>query len=165
MRQEPHVPTNNGEALDSAVDDIDDAGREDEDLDAGWDAAEAAKTPQEREREWPGLTPEEREARTARAATRKEKLRAKAAQKAERRKARASMAKAKQKQKGQRPRREREPQESRQEQVGAAVVPESPRDRAPESRVRFRRNDPRVLVLLVAVIVAAGGVALFLSKR
>ena len=167
------MPTKNGEALDSAVDDID-AGWEDEeqeeDLDAGWDAAEAAMTPEEREREWHGLTPEEREARTARAAARKEKLRAKAAEKAERRRARASMARAKQKQKqkSQRPpRKEREPRESREPQADTSVVRESLHDRAPESRARPRprRNDPRVLAFLVAIVLLAGGVALFLWKR
>jgi hypothetical protein len=165
------VPTKNGEALDSAVDDID-AGWEDEeqeeDLDAGWDAAEAAKTPEEREREWRGLTPEEREARTARAAARKEKLRAKAAEKAERRKTRASMARAKQKpkQKSQRPPRiEREPRESRRHQADTSVVRESLHDRGPESRARPRRNDPRVLAFLLAIVLVAGGVALFLWKR
>jgi len=159
------VPTKNAEALDAAADDID-AGWEDEeqeeDLDAGWDAAEVAKTPEEREREWRGLTPEEREARTA---ARKERIRAKAAEKAERRKARASIAKSKQKQKSQRPRKEREPRESPQEEVGTADVRESPRDRGPEPRVRSRRNDPRVLAFLLAIVVVAGGVAFLLWKR
>jgi hypothetical protein len=168
MWREPHVPTKNGEALDSAVDDID-AGWEDEeqeeDLDAGWDAAEAAKTPEEREREWRGLTPEEREARAARIAARKEKLRAKAAEKAERRKARASTARAKQKQKSQRPPKEREPRESPEQQADTSMVRESLHDRGPESRARSRRNDPRVLAFLLAIVLLAGGVALFLWKR
>jgi hypothetical protein len=170
MQREPHVPTKNAEALDAAVDDID-AGWEDEeqdeDLDAGWDAVEAAKTPEEREREWRGLTPEEREARAARAAARKEKLRAKAAGKAERRKARASIARAKQKQKSQRPRKEREPREPPQHQAETSDVRESPRDRGaePRARTRSRRNDPRVLAFLLAIVLVAGGVALFLWKR
>ena len=163
------MPTKNGEALDSAVDDIDagwEGEEQEEDLDAGWDAAEAAMTPEEREREWRGLTPEEREARAARAAARKEKLRAKAAEKAERRKARASNARAKQKQKSQRPpRKEREPREPREQPPDTSVVRESLHDRAPESRARPRRNDPRVLAFLVAIVLLAGGVALFLWKR
>jgi hypothetical protein len=168
MGRESHVPTKNGEALDAAVDDIDAGWEDDEqedDLDAGWDAAEAAKTPEEREREWRGLTPEEREARAARAAARRERLRAKAAEKADRRKARTSMAKAKQKQKSQRPRKEREAREAPRDEVDASVVRESPRDRGAEPRVRSRRNDPRVLAFLLAIVVVAGGVALFLWKR
>lgn len=169
--------TKNGEAPGSAVDDIDAgwesdeeeeaeaAGPEDGELDAGWDAVESAKTPEERERAWRGLTPEQREALAARAAARKEKLRAKAAAKAERRRSRASLAKAKQKQKTARPRAERplrrEPDQARE----VSAVRESHDSPAGEPRVRPRRNDPRVLAFLVAVVLLAGGIALFLWKR
>jgi hypothetical protein len=40
-----------------------------------------------------------------------------------------------------------------------------PRGGSSVSRVRTRRNDPRVLVFLVAIILVAGGIALFLWKR
>lgn len=166
------MPPKNADARDAAVDEID-AGWEDDDdsddadLDAGWDEIDSGKTPEEREREWHGLTPEEREARVARAAARKEKLRSKAAAKAERRKARASLAKAKQKtkQKIQRPRKERAIAESSQEEAGFPAAHESPRDRESGPRVRDRRNDPRVLALLLAIVLVAAGVALFLWKR
>lgn len=172
------MPTKTGEAPEAAVDDVDagwDEGEQDEgesdsdggDVDAGWDAVETAKTPEERERAWRGLTPEQREAHTARAAARKEKLRAKSAARAERRKARASIAHAKQKtkQKIQRPRTERTaPRES--DQTGEAVVlAESPRDLGARPRMRARRTDPKVLVILAAILLAAGGIALFLWKR
>ncbi|HEY5242303.1 MAG TPA: hypothetical protein VIJ22_12580, partial [Polyangiaceae bacterium] len=55
---------------------------EDEDLDGGWEDPEDAEAPAAQ-----GLTPEEREARATRAAARKDRLRAKAAEKADRRKA------------------------------------------------------------------------------
>lgn len=168
------MPTKDGRALDSAVDEID-AGWEDDsedeaedsddaDLDAGWDAADAAKSPEEREREWRGLTPEERAARTARAAERKEKLRAKAAAKAERRRERASIAKAKQKQKVQRARKEQAVQpRGRQAEPRVAGEPETSDE--PARRPREPRNDPRVLAFLVAVVLLAAGIALFLWKR
>lgn len=170
------MPTKDGRALHSAVDEIDAGWEDDEsedesadsddaDLDAGWDAADAAKSPEEREREWRGLTPEERAARTARAAERKEKLRAKAAAKAERRRERASIAKAKQKQKMQRARKEQAaPQPGgRQAEAGVARDPET--SDQPGQLARERRNDPRVIAFLVALVLVAAGIALFLWKR
>jgi hypothetical protein len=144
-------------ALDAAVDD----------LDAGWDDEEAEPEPEEEaepEPEWRALTPEEREARAARAAARKEKLRAKATEKAERRKARASIAKGKQKQKVRRPRSEPEPRRPPRSQATEPVASESPRE-AETPRAPSRRNDPRVLAFLVAIVLVAGGVALFLWRR
>lgn len=164
------MSTKNGEAPDAAVDELD-AGWDDEDpeddadVDAGWDAEEAAKSPEEREREWRGLTPEERAERVARAAARKEKLRVKAAAKAERRKARASSAKAKQKQKTQRPRRERPISDPSRPRVTPAVVREPDADPDSGPRPRARRNDPKVLGLLLVIVLVAGGIALFLWKR
>jgi hypothetical protein len=170
------VPTKNGEAPQTAVDDVDAGWEDDEeeeaeaadpedgDVDAGWDAVEAAKTPEERERAWRGLTPEQREAHLARAAARKEKLRAKAAAKAERRKSRASFAKAKQKQKIQRPRTERPTRRALDRADETSAVRESAP--SPESApMRARRNDPRVLAFLVAIVLLAGGIALFLWRR
>ncbi|HEX8791094.1 MAG TPA: hypothetical protein VF765_09075 [Polyangiaceae bacterium] len=176
MGRESQVPIKNGEAPDTAVDAIDAGWEDDEsedeaadaddaDLDAGWDEVDAAKSPEEREREWRGLTPEEREARAARAAQRKEKLRAKAAAKAERRKARASVARGKQKQKVQRPRREQPILVARSRQAEAPVVDEAQTSEVSGRRTRERRNDPRVLAFLVAIVLLAGGVALFLWKR
>ena len=170
------MPIKNGEVPDAAVDAIDAGWEDDEsedeaadsdgaDLDAGWDEVDAAKSPEEREREWRGLTPEEREARAARAAQRKEKLRAKAAAKTERRKARASVARGKQKQKAQRPRKEQPVQVARSRQVEAQVVDEARTSEVSGPRARERRNDPKVLAFLIAVVLLAGGVALFLWKR
>lgn len=146
----------------------------DEDVDAGWDAADAADgalTPEAREREWRGLTPEERQARTARAAARREKLRAKTAEKVERRKARASVARSKQKQKQkQKPRaatlgRQLEPRAPSAERRVAASEHVSPGSPEPPRRALTRRNDPRVIGLLAAIVLIAGGIALFLWKR
>ncbi len=170
------MPTKNAEAPDAGVDELDagwddderegESGEPDEaDLDAGWEAAEAAKSPEEREREWRGLTPEERAERIARASARKERLRAKAAAKADRRKARASNAKAKQKQKSQRPRKERPPAEPSHRQASASVRDDSHPEQESGPRNRPRRNDPRVLVLLLTIVLVAGGVAFFLWKR
>jgi hypothetical protein len=139
------------DALDLAVDD----------LDAGWDDEEAEPEP-----EWRGLTPEEREMRAARAAARREKLRAKATEKAERRKARASIAKGKQKQK-QKIRRlpsEPEPRRPPKSQAARPIANESPRE-GETPRAPSRRNDPRLLAFVVAICLVAGGVALFLWRR
>lgn len=147
-------------ALDVAVDDIDVAV---DDIDAGWDDEEAEPEP-----EWRGLTPQEREVRAARAVARRKKLRAKAAEKAERRKARASIAKGKQKQKQKqkirRPRSEPEPRRPSQSQAGEPVANASPR-KGQTPRAPSRRNDPRVLAFLVAIVLVAGGVAVFLWRR
>jgi hypothetical protein len=131
----------------------------DDDIDTAWDEEEAEPEPELR-----GLTPEEREVRAARAAVRREKLRAKATEKAERRKARAAIAKSKQKQKIRRPPNEPEPRGPSQSQVEEPVANESPRVRE-TPRAPSRRNDPRVLALLVAIVLVAGGVVLFLATR
>jgi hypothetical protein len=146
--QEGNTPP---DALDAAVDDID----------ASWDDEEAEPEP-----EWRGLTPEEREERAARTAARREKVRAKATEKAERRKARASIAKGKQKQKQKirRLRSEPEPRRPFQSQALDSVANESPRE-GETPRAPLRRNDPRVLAFLVAIVLVAGGVALFLARR
>jgi hypothetical protein len=128
-------------------------------IDTGWDDEEAEPEP-----EWRGLTPEEREARAARAAARREKLRAKATEKAERRKARAAIAKGKQKQKIPRLRNEPEARRPSQSQAEEPVANESPLGGKPP-RASSRRNDPRVLALLVAIVLVAGGVVLFLATR
>jgi hypothetical protein len=143
--QEGNTPR---DALDVAVDDID----------AGWDDEEA-----EPEAEWRGLTPEEREVRAARAAARKEKRRAKATEKAERRKARASLAKSKQKQKVRRLQNEPEPRRPSQSQARAPVANEWPRE-GETPRAPSRRNRTRGLAFLVAIVLVAGGVALFLWR-
>jgi hypothetical protein len=137
-----------------------------DDIDAGWDDEEDEEEEEEPEPEWRGLTPEEREARAARAAARREKLRAKSTEKAERRKARAAIAKGKQKQKQktQRLRNEPEPQRPSQSQAWEPVANESPRE-GETPRAPSRRNDPRVLAFLVAIVLVAGGVALFLWTR
>jgi len=130
-----------------------------DDTDAGWDDEEAEPEP-----EWRGLTPEERDVRAARVAARREKLRAKATEKAERRKARAAIAKGKQKQKIGRLRNEPEPRRPSRSQVEEPVANESPRE-AETPRAPSRRNDPRVLALLMAIVLVAGGVVLFLVTR
>jgi hypothetical protein len=134
-----------------------------DDIDAGWDDEEEEA---ESEAEWRGLTPEEREVRAARAAARREKLRAKATEKAERRKARAAIAKGKQKQKQKirQLRNEPEPRRPSQSQAGEPLANESPRE-GETPRAPSRRNDPRVLAFLVAIVLVAGGIALFLWTR
>jgi len=130
-----------------------------DDTDAGWDDEEEEPEPELR-----GMTPEEREVRAARAAARREKLRGKATEKAERRKARAAIAKGKQKQKQKvrRVRNEPEPRSPSRSQVEEPVANESPRERA---SAPSRRNDPRVLALLVAIVLVAGGAVLFFATR
>ncbi len=131
-----------------------------DDVDAGWHDEEAEPEP-----EWRGLTPEEREVRAARAAARREQRRAKATEKAERRKARASIAKSKQKQKEKirRPQSEPEPRRPSQSQAREIVANESPRE-GETPRAPSRRNGPRGLAFLVAIVLVAGGVALFLWR-
>ncbi|HEX8796752.1 MAG TPA: hypothetical protein VF765_37630 [Polyangiaceae bacterium] len=141
-----------------------------DDVDGGWDDGddeeEEPEPEPEPEPEWRGLTPEEREVRTARAAARRDRLRAKATEKAERRKARAAIAKGKQKpkQKIRRMRTEPEPRRPSQSQVEERVANESPRERE-TPRALSRRNDPRVIALLVAIVLVAGAVVLFLATR
>ncbi len=137
--------------LDAAVDDVD----------TGWDDEEAEPEP-----EWRGLTPDERELRAARTAARRERLRAKATEKAERRKARAAIAKGKQKQRQniRRLRNEPEPRRPSQSQVEESVANASPRE-GKTLRATSRRNDPRVIALLVAIVLVAGVVVLFLATR
>ena len=130
-----------------------------DDVDPGWDDDEAEPEP-----EWRGLTPEEREVRAARAAARREKLRAKATEKAERRKARAAIAKGKQKQKSRRLRNEPEPRGPSESPIEEPVANESPR-KGEKPRAPSRRNDPRVIALLVAIVVVAGGAVLYLATR
>lgn len=129
-----------------------------DDVDAGWDDEKAEPEP-----EWRGLTPEEREVRAARAAARREKRRAKATEKAERRKARASSAKSKQKQKIRRLQSEPEPRRPSQSQAGKPIATESPRE-GETPRAPSRRNGARGLAFLVAIVLVAGGVALFLWR-
>jgi hypothetical protein len=139
-----------------------------DDVDAGWDDEEPEpESEPEREPEWRGLTPEEREVRSARAAARKEKLRAKATEKAERRKACASIAKGKQKQKQtiRRPRSEPEPRGPSPSRAGQPVANESTREEEETPRAPLRRNDLRMLAFLAAIVLVAGGVALFLWRR
>jgi hypothetical protein len=144
-------PTPRPAQLDVAVDEID----------TGWNDDDEEPEP---EPEWRGLTAEEREARAARAAARREKLRAKATEKAERRKARAAVAKGKQKQKVRRLRTEAEPRNPSQSQVEEPVASASPRG-GETPRAPLRRNDPRVLAVLVAIVLVAGVVVLFLATR
>jgi hypothetical protein len=136
------------DALDAAVDDSD----------AGWDDEEG-----ESEAEWRGLTPEEREMRVARASARREKRRAKATEKAERRKARASIAKSKQKQKTRRLQSEPEPRRASPPPAAEPVANELPRE-VETPRAPSRRAGPGGLAFLVAIVLVAGGVALFLWR-
>jgi hypothetical protein len=151
--QEENTPP---DALDVTVDHVD----------AGWDDEDGEPEDAEPEPRWRGLTPEEREVHAARTAARRNKLRAKATEKAERRRTRASIAKGKQKQKqkSRPPRNEPEPRTPSRSQAGEPVVGESPRAEQTPRRPS-RRNDPRVLAFLVAVVIVAGGVALSLWGR
>jgi hypothetical protein len=158
------------------LDDVDagweDDEEDDESLDSGWEDPEAADGPALQ-----GLTPEEREARTARAAARKERQRVKAAEKAERRKARASAAAAKQKRSAPRvasARSQRMPERAApRESEGTTsddAVDEELAVRAPERAPVARRAtgpsfDWRRVMPFVVILVVAVGVALYLWKR
>jgi hypothetical protein len=72
--------------------------------------------------------------------------------------------KQKQKQKSRRLRSEPEPRRPSQSQTGEPVANESPRE-GKTPRAPSRRNDPRVLAFLVAIVLVAGAVALFLWRR
>jgi hypothetical protein len=152
------------------LDDVDSGWEDEEDdedaLDSGWEDPDAAEGPAPA-----GMTPEEREARTARVEKRKERLRAKATEKAERRKARASAAAAKQKKSASRvasspsrgtPRRP----EPTDDAVAEEEATPLPAERAPIATSRAapafdrRRVAPFVVILVVAV-----GIALYLWKR
>ena len=118
------------------------------------------------------MTPGERAARAAREAARKERLRGKAADKAQRRKARAAASAAKQKKgapraAGARPVRTQEPRPARREEPRTGEIEEEPEQRAPApaSRALTSRTDRRVVAILVALLVVAGIVALVLWKR
>lgn len=159
------------------IDDLDSGWEdEEEDVDAGWEDPEAeaqgdAKAgPPSRE-----LTPEERQARAARAAARKERHRAKAADKAERRKAKAAAAAAKQKKSAPRvsaspsaarparsaPRRV-ERVEGKDDDVEAEGAPEAP---ARAITAAGARRNWRLILILAVLLVAAGGIAIALSRR
>jgi hypothetical protein len=142
----------------------------DEDIDAGWDDPEPSDA-----LDSAASTPEEREARAARSAARKQRLRAKATEKAERRKARASVAAAKQKQKKSSPRagsarpvRPADPPVSKREsREDAGKVPVShalERITPPAGASRRRRFQPATLAV-IGVVVVLGGVAAFLASR
>jgi cobalamin biosynthesis Mg chelatase CobN len=160
------------------LDDLD-AGWEDEvdDLDAGWDDEDASEDPEgPGALESKGLTPELREARAARAASKKERMRAKAAEKAERRKARVSAAAAKQKRSaprppGARPQKMPASRGGRRDDPGDPEVEERPAAHAVErSRTRARsvsrsRRDWRGAALLGLVLILVGCVALYVWKR
>lgn len=184
----PEGKTPEPEEVDSGWDD--EGEDEPEDVDSAWGELAAKAVGEDAE---PGgtervpsraLTPEEREARVARDAARKERLRAKAAEKAERRKARAAAAASKQKKSA--PRAEgpavakavdrRPPRRVEKKKVGVArsgeAEPETepegeeaPEREAPVRRAATVRRDWRPIAVLVALLVVAGGVALFLWKR
>jgi arylsulfatase A-like enzyme len=165
----------------SELDDVDAGWEDDEDdqgVDAGWDEPEEPPEPEPPQ----GWTPEQREARAARAAARKERLRAKAAEKAERRKARAATAAARQKKSAPRtkaapaaPRGKavrRPPPRPEAESTGpesgpgvdaeesAPVVAGRTRSHARGPAFEWRRVLPFVVILAVAI-----AVGLYLWKR
>jgi hypothetical protein len=147
-------------------------GEDDEDdVDSAWGDAEDLDGPAPK-----GLTPEEREAREARVAARKERQRLKASAKAERRKARASAAASKQKKSA--PRVAGAPSERRPAPRAPRRVDEPAREvevRSPDrdgaasgvsaDRIIKRRRDWRPVVVLVLLVVVAGAVALLLWRR
>ena len=187
----PEAKTPEPEEVDSGWDDEEDP----EDVDSAWGelAAKAAGEDGEPggEQRAPArvLTPEEREARAARDAARKERLRAKAAEKADRRKARAAAAAAKQKKGAPRaagpaiakaverrpPRRVEQKKEAvarsgeaepePEPEAEAEEAEEAPESERPVRRAATVRRDWRPIVVLVVLLVVAGGVALFLWKR
>ena len=147
------------------LDDVD-SGWEDEDheaVDSGWDDPEA---PGGQEPSPQGMTPEESQARAARAVARKDRLRAKTLEKAQRRKARASAAVAKQKKSAPRvatTRSERPPGivEEQEPEIAESVPPESP----VSNRTVRPAPDWRRILLVALLLVVGAGVALLLWRR
>jgi hypothetical protein len=160
------------------VDDLD-AGWEDEedDLDSGWGDTEEADEPEPPDevddRPSTLLTPEEREARVARAAERKERQRAKALEKSARRRARAQTAKAKQKKSAPKlpgaPARKvaDKPPRVRKENPSIAVadLPEETRIPVEVPIATVPRRDLKLMSILVAVVVTGGALAMYLLRR
>ena len=152
---------------------------EDEDLDSGWEDVEAQATPgsspnDEEVLQSRVLTPQEREARAARAAARKQRLREKAAAKTGRRRAKAAAAASKQKKSvpkrretrapaparsRSRPRGEQETEDQIQAEPEVQDRPTQALGRAPK-----RRLDVRALALFAVVLLVGGAIAFVLSS-
>jgi hypothetical protein len=178
LRASPSKPDQ--DEIDSAWDDDDnlDSGWDDDVLDSGRDEGFAAGAEAgENSRRVP--TPEEREARAARAAAKKDRRRAKATEKSDRRKSRAAAASAKQKKQekkksaprpaapvAENPRKARRPV-ARAEEEGSAAVPEASSNATPRARMTVGRRSgvPLVVVVLLGLVVAAGVIGLLLARR
>jgi hypothetical protein len=167
----------------------DDEEEDDEDLDevdSGWEDVEAqggqpapgapARRRKKRDtRPAAELTPEERAAREARVAARKERLRAKAAGKAERRKARASTAAAKQKKSLPRERTAKptasvrpppspaEDDDTEEIRAGSRVSVEPAPVAAPSRTPKWL--DGRTIAIAVLVLLVGGAIAFVLTRR
>lgn len=145
----------------------------DDDIDSGWDAGVTGAPRATAAPATPRLTPEEHDARAAR---RKERLRAKAIEKAERRKARAGVAAAKQKKRAPRgagarsqrapARREERTVDEPRSESGDLPAPLDSRRVASSRRGRTSAGAAlRVIVPMVGLLALGGGVAWFLLKH
>jgi cobalamin biosynthesis Mg chelatase CobN len=168
--------------LDAGWEDEDeDEDDEQDDIDAGWgdpDAIDALVDRQEAEETGSRtLSPEEREARAARVAARKERLRAKAAAKAERRKARASEAASKQKKsapKSRKPRPQRaakagstlRTEEAERPTASSQSSPASQRSLSkPRGQSMGRNRSYGVAIVACVLVILTGGIALLFWTR
>jgi cobalamin biosynthesis Mg chelatase CobN len=153
------------------LDEVDSGWEDEDDVDSGWEDAEAAATPGRASRE---LTAEEREARAAHAAKRKDRARAKVAEKAERRKARQTAAKAKQKKSKPRAasaprapgpgRGARAPVEERSDGVQPRSKADAPAHPS-EPRAAMRLRNTRLIVVLVLLLATSCVIAFVLARR
>jgi hypothetical protein len=153
---------------------------EDEDLDSGWEDAEAQATPgsSRNDEEVPPsgvLAPQDRKARAAREAARKQRLRQKAAAKTGHRKAKAAAAASKQKKSVPKKRETRAPapprprsrQRGEQETEDESRTKPEVQDRPAQvqGRTPKRRLDGRALTIFALVLLVGGAIAFVLSRR
>lgn len=156
------------------LDEVDSGWEDEEDVDSGWEDADGAATQATPGRAPRELTAEEREARAAHAAKRKDRARAKATEKAERRKARQTAADAKQKKS--KPRATSTPRvagpergvrrrvEELREGLQARSETDAPaKPSAPAAAMRHR--NVRLIVVLVLLLAASCVIALVLARR
>jgi len=149
-----------------AHDAVDEEGDDEDDLDAGWDDVPLGAPPTG-DAGRRGLTEEERAARAARAASRKERQRKKAADKTERRRARQAAANAKQKKARGRTDRVRPDARNREEeargQTAPRMVPPAEVDSKPAAVSAPRSWRP--LGILAAILAAVATITLLWLRR
>jgi hypothetical protein len=156
------------------LDDVDSGWEDADDVDSGWEDAEAPATPATIGPASRELPAGEREAAAVRGAKRKDRLRAKAAEKAERRKARETAAAARQKKSSPRAasapratgseRGARRRVEERRDALEPLPIPHAPPGPGAPSAA-MRRRTVRLAVLLVLLLVVSCVIAFVLARR